>query len=275
MLRRKYEKELESLEALRREAKDRLTADSRQLFRRAQDRLDNTLAELRNATSEGRQTERARAKVKEIESELQNAIEQQVTVEQEAVHDIEPSRPLRTGDQVRIPSLGVTGEVLEDERGLSIPVQVGAIRMNVPVATVRLIGDGKDASKKKTRAEVRVAAPVDEIEESPIPVTFSSSIQSNAGSDGGDMVQRALAGTSQITLLGQRADEAIRNVDKYIDDSYAAGLLRMRIVHGKGTGALRRAIQDYLAHNSLVTAYATANADEGGAGVTIVELRAN
>ena len=52
--------------------------------------------------------------------------------------------------------------------------------------------------------------------------------------------------TPQITLLGQRADEAVQNVEKYLDDAYAAGLTQARLVHGKGTGALRRAVQEYL-----------------------------
>jgi len=276
MLRRKYEKELEGLEALRREARDRMEAESRQLFRRAQDRLDNTLSELRKASSEGRETERARAKIKEIESDLQSAISQQVIVEEDTITDSAPSRPLRTGDHVRIPSLGVTGEVLDDERGLSIPVQVGSIRMNVPVATLRLIGDDRNGRTKKEKGEHRLpASPPEDKHEAAIPITFASNTNSHtaAGSDGGDMVQRALNITPQITLLGQRADEALRNVDKYIDEAYAAGLTRTRIVHGKGTGALRRAVQDYLAHNSLVESFATADADEGGAGVTVVLLR--
>ena len=77
----------------------------------------------------------------------------------------------------------------------------------------------------------------------------------------------------QITLLGQRADEAVQNVDKYLDDAYAAGLAQARVVHGKGTGALRRAVQQHLQTHPLVETFATANADEGGAGATIVTLK--
>ena len=69
------------------------------------------------------------------------------------------------------------------------------------------------------------------------------------------------------------ADEAVRNVEKYLDDAYAAGLIQARVVHGKGTGALRRAVQEYLTGHPLVSSFATANADEGGAGATIVNLK--
>ena len=79
--------------------------------------------------------------------------------------------------------------------------------------------------------------------------------------------------TPQLTLLGQRADEAVQNVEKYLDDAYAAGLTRARLVHGKGTGALRRAVQEYLDGHPLVSAYATADPEEGGAGATVVTLK--
>lgn len=65
----------------------------------------------------------------------------------------------------------------------------------------------------------------------------------------------------------------MQNVEKYVDDAYAAGLTHARIVHGKGTGALRRAVQEYLQGHPLVSSFATANADEGGAGATVVTLK--
>ena len=85
--------------------------------------------------------------------------------------------------------------------------------------------------------------------------------------------RKSLAITPQLTLLGQRADEAVQNVEKYLDDAYAAGLSRARLVHGKGTGALRRAVQEYLQGHPLVDDYATADPEEGGAGATVVTLK--
>ncbi len=86
-------------------------------------------------------------------------------------------------------------------------------------------------------------------------------------------MQKAMSVTPQLTLLGQRADEAVQNVEKYLDDAYAGGLSRARIVHGKGTGALRRAVQDFLTGHPLVTDFALASAEEGGAGATVVTLK--
>ena len=65
-------------------------------------------------------------------------------------------------------------------------------------------------------------------------------------------MEKTIGITPQLTLLGQRAEEAISNVEKYLDDAYAAGLSRARLVHGKGTGALRRAVQEYVSSHPLV-----------------------
>lgn len=78
--------------------------------------------------------------------------------------------------------------------------------------------------------------------------------------------------TLRHTDLGQRADEAVGNVDQYLDDAQLAGLKRVRIVHGKGSGALRRAIHERLRTNSLVSTFTEADPAEGGTGATIVEL---
>lgn len=274
MLRRRYEKGLDGLEALRREARDRMTVEARQLFRRAQDRLDNTLKGLRSVNAEGRQTESARTKIREIEADLQSAIAQQVSAEpQEAAFDLVPDRPLRAGDPVRLPSLGMTGEVLEDERSRSVAVQIGSIRMTVPADSLRLISP-EVTREKQAAAAVRATIAMSR-QESAVPELEKARSEKSSEGDGGFMIQRALQITTQISLLGQRADEAVQNVDKYLDDAYAAGLTTARIVHGKGTGALRRAVQEFLAHHPLVDSYATADANEGGAGATIVTLRAD
>ncbi len=79
--------------------------------------------------------------------------------------------------------------------------------------------------------------------------------------------------TSEITLIGMRVDAALPRLDKYLDDAFAAGLESTRIVHGKGTGQLRRAIWEYLKDDSRVGEVTQAHPDEGGAGATIVRLR--
>ncbi|HYS78126.1 MAG TPA: Smr/MutS family protein, partial [Candidatus Dormibacteraeota bacterium] len=78
---------------------------------------------------------------------------------------------------------------------------------------------------------------------------------------------------AEIRLLGRTVEEALALVDKYLDNVYLAGLSPVRLVHGVGSGRLRRAIADLLGRHPHVEAYADAPAGEGGAGVTIVTLR--
>ena len=264
MLKRRYAEELSNLEALRREARQKAQEEARTLIRRAQDKLDNTLAELRRVNAEGRQTERARQKIKDIGSDLQAAIQDRLAADQPAPVEAVPDRPLRRGDKVRITTLDMAGELLEDSRGdAPVPVQVGAMRVSVPPSTLLLLG--KEAAPRPAGPRPSAAPPRDRIKDD------------SSGKDGDApsfSMGKTLAITPQLTLLGQRADEAVQNVEKYLDDAYAAGLNRARLVHGKGTGALRRAVQEYLSSHPLVDDFATADPEEGGAGATVVTLRA-
>ena len=265
MLRRRYAEELSNLEALRREARQKAQEEARTIIKRAQDKLDHTLAEIRNVNTEGRQTERARQKIKDIGSDLQAAIQDRLAADQPAPVESVPDRPLRRGDKVRITTLGMAGELLENADGDSpVPVQVGAMRVSVPLSTLMLLG--KEDAPKPSAPKTSTAPPRDR-----------SKDEGGNGKDGDApsfSMQKTLAITPQLTLLGQRADEAVQNVEKYLDDAYAAGLSRARLVHGKGTGALRRAVQEYLQGHPLVDDYATADPEEGGAGATVVTLRA-
>ena len=79
--------------------------------------------------------------------------------------------------------------------------------------------------------------------------------------------------STEINLLGKTVDEAIAELDKYLDDAYLAHLSSVRIVHGKGTGALRNGIHNYLRRQKHVKNYHLAAFGEGDAGVTIVEFK--
>ena len=78
--------------------------------------------------------------------------------------------------------------------------------------------------------------------------------------------------SNEVHLRHFTVDEALLKLDKYLDDAFMAGLHQVRIVHGKGTGTLRQAVQERLAKHSLIKSYRPGIYGEGGAGVTIVEL---
>ncbi|MBV9850017.1 MAG: endonuclease MutS2 [Armatimonadetes bacterium] len=271
MLRRRYNDELTALETLRREARQAAEAEARALIKRAQDKFDNVLAEVRRASHEGKHTERARQAIKDIGRDLQSAVRRRNEDEQaQRLIESVPDRPLRRGDRVRITSLGTVGELLEDARDDSpLPVQVGAMRVSVPPSSLRLLGEEGKAPPAPNSGGARE----DKAAGFPAPPELGAGGRSEGDSQPGVSIRKAMNITPQLTLLGQRADEAVQNVEKYLDDAYAAGLTRARLVHGKGTGALRRAVQEYLDGHPLVSAYATADPEEGGAGATVVTLK--
>ena len=78
--------------------------------------------------------------------------------------------------------------------------------------------------------------------------------------------------SNEIHLRRLTLDEALPKLDEYLDDAFMAGILSVRVIHGKGTGTLRQAIREYLAKHSLVKTYRPGAYGEGGDGVTIVEL---
>ena len=94
------------------------------------------------------------------------------------------------------------------------------------------------------------------------------------GGGGGNLALSKAAGISpELMLIAQRVDAALPKLDKYLDDAYAAGLERARIVHGKGTGALRKAVWAFLKGDNRIASFAMADPDEGGAGTTIVRFK--
>jgi len=147
---------------------------------------------------------------------------------------------IREGDTVKVTTLNVTGTVLQLTQEEAV-VQAGAIRVTVPREALRRI-DEKPVSK----------APLVSV-----PVNLS----------------RAANISPEIMLRMQRVDEALANLDQYLSEAYAAGLQQVRVIHGKGTGTLRKAVREYLNTHPLVASYRGADATEGGDGVTIVTLK--
>jgi DNA mismatch repair protein MutS2 len=147
----------------------------------------------------------------------------------------------QVGDPVRIISLGQIGELrtLPDGRG-DAEVQVGALKLRVAVDNLERL------SRRKAREERSF-------------VTLPS------------LAAREIP-AEQLDLRGQRAEEVFDHVDRYLNDAYMGGLQRVRIVHGKGTGALRQVVRTQLSHHPLVKSFTTPPEKEGGDGVTEVVL---
>lgn len=155
------------------------------------------------------------------------------------------SGQLKLGDSVKILSMGLKGTVstLPDHKG-NLFVQCGIIRSQVNIKDLMLIDDD--------------------------PITRTSFQRSGSGKM---KVPKSYHISTEINLLGKTVDEALSELDKYLDDAYLAHLPSVRIVHGKGTGALRKAVQGHLKKTKYVESYRLGEFGEGDAGVTIATFK--
>ncbi len=145
---------------------------------------------------------------------------------------------IRKGDRVRLPSLGMEG-VVTDIEGDEVEIQAGAIHTRVDLADLELL-------ERKSKAQPQ---------------------------DGAVKVpERATSPGIQLDLRGQVVEEALQNLERYLEQAVMAQLPWVRVVHGKGTGALRRAVRDFLQDHPSVVEYKDAPQREGGFGATVVDL---
>ncbi|MBC8101676.1 MAG: endonuclease MutS2 [Cytophagales bacterium] len=262
-LKSKYEARLHDLELLRREAKQRAAAEAQQLVRRYQEKTENIIGELRRIGKEGRKTNTARRKVKEASEDLMGGIGYEN--EPLPVEEADVPKLLKKGDKVRVLSLGgAVGEVLADSTDGEAPVQVGVMRVIVPLSNLRM---GKNPVLPAPNVGAANAG-------AKVPLDFSfPAFNSGSGSTATLALTKALTIAPEITLIGMRVDAALPRLDKYLDDAFAVGMESVRVVHGKGTGQLRKAIWEYLRDDSRAGEVTQAHPDEGGAGATIIRLR--
>jgi DNA mismatch repair protein MutS2 len=151
---------------------------------------------------------------------------------------IEPAGPIDAGSRVIVGGLGLEGTVLE-LRGQEAEIDVRGKRMRAKVKDLRAIGGPPPAAK----------------------VNVNVDLQPREGSP------------SELNVIGQTVDEAISRLEKFLDESTVTDQHTIRIVHGHGTGQLRRAIAAFLKTHPLVAHYQLAPQDQGGGGATIVELK--
>jgi DNA mismatch repair protein MutS2 len=156
--------------------------------------------------------------------------------------------PLRIGDTVRVLSFGQNAELV----GLSADrseaeVQMGSLRFRVSVDNIERLSKRQAATQERAQAQPAVVLP--RYEDRPEIAT-------------------------QLDIRGWRVEQALEELDTYLNDAMMSGMTSVRIVHGKGTGALRAAIREQLTHHPLVKSFTSAPAREGGDGVTIVNLTA-
>ncbi|MDD6810445.1 MAG: endonuclease MutS2 [Lachnospiraceae bacterium] len=236
----KQEKIDQSKERILREANE----EARQILQNAKDVADETIRTFQKAGtgSSMKDLENSRQKVRDKISEKNAKLSLK---SEKPTHKVLKPNQIKLGDSVKVVSMGLKGTVssLPDRNG-KLFVQCGIIRSQVALDDLVLIDEDTVTTNKLQR-------------------TNSGKLK----------MSKSFSISPEINLLGKTVDEAISELDKYLDDAYLAHLSSVRIVHGKGTGALRKAVQDYLRRCKYVKTYRQGEYGEGDAGVTIAEFK--
>lgn len=241
-LRQKNEKIDQAKDRILREANEK----AREILQEAKEVADETIRDFNRAgaAADIRELERKRQKVRDKIGEKNEKLSLGNSKDKSAKTGIDPGK-LKKGDAVKIVSMGLKGTVstLPDAKG-ALFVQCGIMRTQTNVKDLILLDE---------------------------PAVSAPSLQ-RSGS-GRIKMSKSLSVSTEINLLGKTVDEALPVLDKYLDDAYLAHMPSVRVVHGKGTGALRNAVHSHLKRLKYVKEYRLGEYGEGDAGVTIVTFR--
>ncbi|MEN2516131.1 endonuclease MutS2 [Lactobacillus johnsonii] len=206
--------------------------------RQKADKIINDLEEQRRAGGQVRTNKVIEAKgaLNKLERENQNLAQNKVLQREKRRHDVS------VGDTVKVLSYGQQGVITKKLADHEFEVQIGILKVKVT---------DRDVEKISTQAT---------------PKKAERAVRSSRG-------LRSTRASSELDLRGQRYEEALTNLDRYIDSSLLAGLNTVTIIHGIGTGAIRNGVQQYLKRNRHVKSYSYAPANQGGTGATIVHLQ--
>ncbi len=241
-LKEDYENKLEKLENQRDKGLRAAKEEARRILKDAKREADEIIKELRDISNV---VERERnKKIEEMRKKLKTDIDK---LEDPLFTNVEnittkPPKKLKQGDSVKILSLNQEGTVVtEPDNNGDLTVQAGIMKVNVNIKNLRLIKNSKKDVNKTSVGRI--------------------------------LKSKTKSIKTEIDLRGDNLEEARVKLDKYLDDAYLAKLQQVNVIHGKGTGALRKGIQQFLKRHSHVRTFREGVYGEGGSGVTIVELK--
>ena len=251
--------ELEAARATAREAVARARAEAQRLVTEVRRSVNDEWDRLKRAEKTRPELERARKRLVETAQHVERA------AGPAAAPGPDAGGPAAAGDRVEVPHLGLRGQVLAVD-GETATVQAGAVTVKVPLQALAVVARGDAARGDVARGEgVLYSRP-----------RMGTGAGAKAGDRQGNRGTVAVPGKSgvpgELHLIGRTTDEARDLLEKYLDDAFLAGLSTVRIVHGKGTGALRRAVEDLLDGHPLIAEHRPGAPSEGGAGATVATL---
>lgn len=243
----KYKGHLSDIEKRKNQLLKEANKEAQSLIDKANAKIENTIREIKEAQAEKARTKELRDDLKNMKQNLENDakdISKKLKIEEKETPENEN---LKVGDMVCINELEVVGELLA-MTDTDVTVQFGDVRLRTTV----------DKLRKISRATARKAAHN--------PSFLKKNIMN-------DISEKAEKFNLTLDVRGQRGEEAVDNVAKYIDDANLLSIKDVSILHGKGNGILRKMIREYLSHQDCVQSFNDASLETGGAGVTRVTLR--
>ncbi len=244
-LRRELTRRLEKIEEERRVILEEARREQAEEIAALRAELDALRRELQRARQPLEALKPLQERLEELQSEAEKPLVRSV---------IEPARPLRLGDKVRLRSLQMDGVITALGQS-EIEVQMGNLRLRARPEEIE-----------------RPGSPAPE-EEPPPPPSSAPRPVSAARQPASRPVVFTPSPGMELDLRGQRAEEAIEALQRYLESAYLSGMPFVRVIHGKGTGKLRQAVRDFLKQNEWVASWETGLDSEGGEGVTVVHLR--
>ena len=241
-----YKAEIESLKEKLEQKQERLDSSRDKILREANEQAYNILKEAKDVADETIRNFNKYGKAGAPVSEMDKAAQKMSEQKKASVPNHNVPKKLRIGDSVKVISMNLKGTVhsLPNARG-DLYVQMGILRSLVNINDLILLEEDAAPGTKKFQK------------------TSAGKIK----------MSKSASVSTEINLIGKTTDEAIPLLDKYLDDAYLAHLPSVRIVHGKGTGALRNAVQAHLKRLKYVKSFHLGEFGEGDAGVTIAEFK--
>lgn len=249
-------REIEALKSQAKQKQEKLDTQKERILREANEKANAILREAKEVADEtiknfrkfGKENISAAEMEKERErlrKKIQDTSAKSTITAKKPTKVHKPS-DFKLGESVKVLSMNLTGTIssLPDSRG-NVTVQMGILRSQVNISDLEIIEDVNPYAKKTMK---------------------------RAGGGSGIKMSKSMSVRPEINLLGKTVDEAVAELDKYLDDALLSHLSTVRVVHGKGTGALRKGIHEYLRRQKHVKSFHLAEFGEGDAGVTIVEL---
>ena len=245
VLKKRLEQKQESMDASRERILREANEKAHAILREAKEYADTTIKNFNKFGKEGIDSRAMEQERSRLRGKM-NSVEKDMTLKTKS-RSSKALRPqdIHLGDSVRVLSMNLKGTVssLPNTKG-DLVVQMGILRSQVNINDIELIQDVTTSTPNKGR-------------------TGTGQIRMSKSSSVG----------MEINLLGKTVDEALAELDKYLDDAYLSHMPSVRVVHGKGTGALRKAIHNYLRKQKHVASYRLGEFGEGDAGVTVVTFK--